>query len=777
VFNYRQLHYFQAVAKSGGIARAAEQLHLTPQTLSGQIGQLEDRLGVELFRRAGRRLELTEAGRLALSYADEIFQVGGELEEALRNWHAERPFLFRVGIADVVPKSVAYRLLAPALALPEQVRMVCREDKLERLLAELAVHRLDMVVADSPMPPGMDVKGYSHRLGECGTTFLAAPALAATLEGEFPQLLDRAPLLIPGEDSALRAPLLRWLSACAADPDGSPLRIATLDERDVALRHRTIAPLRMVVGDGAHQLAWSDKRPAPLATSETETSSHALYRDIAGGAARNAARERPARMLWLEFDDGIDDPPADAAVLTDLPLARAMRIGATKSVLLTETGDGSVEKPRTVDARYRRGRRPVLPCRHRPPLDAGLRLLERYDRETASLRSIDADDAPPALLVVCEDPYWRRAVVAYAHAHGVGNALICDEGNVAQQVRARVLIDTLPPQHAAMQGRFCAVVVLREGGSHDVEDIDAGRLLAPALAPRWRDAAFAELKAEDRERIADGRSPCGLIDMLPAIASHWAAHWPANGARGAQQHPGLPYARARDLPTSTGDMCVVGLREAYRDFDFALPDPATAHLRASSMLSAQPHRRMRASCSMPVRKCVYTHQGWTKRSDGMERGLIEMAEDDPHVAAFCLFDATRHPWPVAAERPLVADAPTDATLADAPPACPHALIRTTGYVYVVQFAPALPLRTAADIEPPGVGAARDAMAAWCRRVNALPGDRRQYREWRPVQVQAPLFWSWKRRGGSLSSLLSALAETTPITTQRPRLAQPLDGAL
>lgn len=159
MFNYRQLHYFQAVAKSGGIARAAEQLHLTPQTLSGQIGQLEDRLGVELFRRAGRRLELTEAGRLALSYADEIFQVGGELEEALRNWHAERPFLFRVGIADVVPKSVAYRLLAPALALPEQVRMVCREDKLERLLAELAVHRLDMVVADSPMPPGMDVKG------------------------------------------------------------------------------------------------------------------------------------------------------------------------------------------------------------------------------------------------------------------------------------------------------------------------------------------------------------------------------------------------------------------------------------------------------------------------------------------------------------------------------------------------------------------------------------------------------------------------------------------
>jgi LysR family transcriptional regulator, transcriptional activator of nhaA len=111
----------------------------------------------------------------------------------------------------VIPKSVAYRLLAPALALPEAVRMVCREDKLDRLLAELAIHRLDMVVADRPLPPGMDVKGFSHRLGECGLTFLAAPSLAAALGDEFPRLLDGAPLLLQGEDSAVRAPLLRWL--------------------------------------------------------------------------------------------------------------------------------------------------------------------------------------------------------------------------------------------------------------------------------------------------------------------------------------------------------------------------------------------------------------------------------------------------------------------------------------------------------------------------------------------------------------------------------------
>lgn len=211
MINYRQLHYFWAVAKAGGIARGAEQLHLTPQTLSGQISQLEEKLGVDLFRRVGRRLELAEAGRLALSYAEEIFQVGGELEEMLRNRGAERPFLFRVGIADVVPKLIAYRLVAPALSLPEPVRLVCREDKFEHLLAELAIHRLDMVLADRPMPPGMDVKGYSHRLGECGLTFFATPTLAARLKGEFPRLLDGEPLLIPGEDSAVRAPLLRWL--------------------------------------------------------------------------------------------------------------------------------------------------------------------------------------------------------------------------------------------------------------------------------------------------------------------------------------------------------------------------------------------------------------------------------------------------------------------------------------------------------------------------------------------------------------------------------------
>lgn len=218
MLNFKHLHYFYAVAKAGAVNRAAEKLHLTPQTLSGQLTQFEERLGVALFRRAGRRLELTETGQLALSYAEELFQVSAELEEVLRGNQEERSLPFRVGIADVVPKSIAHHLLAPTLTLPEPVRLVCREDRLDRLLAELAIHRLDMVLADRPMPPGMDVKGYSHPLGECGVAFFATPDLAARLGEGFPQNLDGAPLLIPGEDSALRAPLMRWLERQGVRP-------------------------------------------------------------------------------------------------------------------------------------------------------------------------------------------------------------------------------------------------------------------------------------------------------------------------------------------------------------------------------------------------------------------------------------------------------------------------------------------------------------------------------------------------------------------------------
>ena len=218
MMNYKQLHYFWAVAKTGSIVRACEQLNLTPQTISGQIGLLERTLGVELFRRAGRGLELTETGRLALSYAEEIFQVGGELEEVLRSRLGERHVLFRVGIADVVPKSIAYHLLAPAMALPELVRIVCREDKLERLMAELAIQRLDLVLADSPMSTEMDVKGYSHKLGECGISFFATRKLAALHGRDFPRAMHNSPMLVPGENSMVRGRLMRWFGEQQIQP-------------------------------------------------------------------------------------------------------------------------------------------------------------------------------------------------------------------------------------------------------------------------------------------------------------------------------------------------------------------------------------------------------------------------------------------------------------------------------------------------------------------------------------------------------------------------------
>lgn len=210
MLNYKQLHYFWAVAKAGSIVRASERLHLTPQTLSGQIGVLEETLGVALFLRVGRRLELTETGRLALSYADEVFQIGNELEEVLRSSPESRSIQFRVGVDDAVPKSIAYRLLMPAMSLAEPVRIVCREDKLVRLLVELAIQRVDLVLADRPMPAGTNVKGYSHKLGDCGITFFAEPRLAAQFTEKWPLILDVAPLLIPGKEAAVRAPLMRW---------------------------------------------------------------------------------------------------------------------------------------------------------------------------------------------------------------------------------------------------------------------------------------------------------------------------------------------------------------------------------------------------------------------------------------------------------------------------------------------------------------------------------------------------------------------------------------
>lgn len=210
--NFKHLRYFWMVAKTGSIARAAEQLHLTPQSISGQLSEFSSTLGVELFRRAGRNLELTDTGRRILSYAEDIFSTGDELLEIVRDQSRTSITTFRVGCADSVSKLIACRLVAPALTLAEPLRLICREGRLASLLADLSVHRLDLIIADRPMPAHLSVHAYNHLLGESSMTVFSTAALALSLQGDFPRCLNSAQMLLPGEDCAIHHRLLKWLS-------------------------------------------------------------------------------------------------------------------------------------------------------------------------------------------------------------------------------------------------------------------------------------------------------------------------------------------------------------------------------------------------------------------------------------------------------------------------------------------------------------------------------------------------------------------------------------
>ena len=211
--NYKHLLYFWVTAKAGGVMRAGEQLHTTPHTLSGQIKLLEEWLGRKLFKKAGRNLELTEDGRLALGYADQIFTLGAELEAAVRASHDGKKVLdFKVGVADSVTKSIAYRLLEPALTIAEPVRLICSEGKFPDLLAQLALNRLDLVIADEPMSRRLSVRAFNHPLGGTAMSFFCTPALKARLQGDVPQCLNGQPLLIPGAQASVRQQLEGWLT-------------------------------------------------------------------------------------------------------------------------------------------------------------------------------------------------------------------------------------------------------------------------------------------------------------------------------------------------------------------------------------------------------------------------------------------------------------------------------------------------------------------------------------------------------------------------------------
>lgn len=208
--NYHHLLYFWTVVREGGVSRAAEKLRLAQPTVSAQVKLLEDTLGQTLFDRQGRRLVLTDTGRVVYRYADEIFGIGRELLETLKGRAPGRPLHLTVGVANAVPKLIVHRLLMPALSGEEDVRLECREDRTETLLAELATHELDVVISDVPPPPHIRVKVFSHLLGESGTTFFAAGPLAGKLRRRFPQSLNDQPLLLPAPSTALRRALDQW---------------------------------------------------------------------------------------------------------------------------------------------------------------------------------------------------------------------------------------------------------------------------------------------------------------------------------------------------------------------------------------------------------------------------------------------------------------------------------------------------------------------------------------------------------------------------------------
>jgi len=209
--NYQHLLYFWHVVRTGSLTRACEELALSAPTISAQLRTLEARLGEKLLARSGRTLVPTEVGRLVYGYAEEIFGLGQELLEALEHRPSARPLRLVVGIDDVLPKEIAYRMLEPALRLDRPVRIVCREGTLERLVADLAVHEVDVVLSDAAVTPSLNIRAYSHSLGACEVSWMATPTLAKTLRRGFPGSLDGAPVLLPTNDTAIRRALDQWL--------------------------------------------------------------------------------------------------------------------------------------------------------------------------------------------------------------------------------------------------------------------------------------------------------------------------------------------------------------------------------------------------------------------------------------------------------------------------------------------------------------------------------------------------------------------------------------
>jgi len=216
--NYHHLYYFYLTAREGSIAKSSELLHLTPQTISGQISKFEDKLGIALFDRRGKRLFLTQQGKLAYQYAEQIFKLGSELVTSLNQENNAPMHTFTIGVTDVVPKVLAFDLVQPAISSFSSTHMVYKEGDFESLLAELAINKVDMILADRPLMPGANVKAYSHFLGDSKISFFSTSKEADKLRANFPQSLNHKPLLTSGDKSSIKLNLIAWLQSNQLHP-------------------------------------------------------------------------------------------------------------------------------------------------------------------------------------------------------------------------------------------------------------------------------------------------------------------------------------------------------------------------------------------------------------------------------------------------------------------------------------------------------------------------------------------------------------------------------
>ncbi len=217
--NYHHLLYFWAVAKEGSVTAACERLHVAQPTVSGQIKKLEKALGETLLARSGRGVALTDVGQTVFRYADEIFSIGKELHDTLSGRTPNRPTVLHVGIPEVLPKLIAFRLLEPAMQLPDRVKLICREGPVDQLLAQLATHELDVVFSDSPVGSLISVRAFNHALGECGVGLFGTPKLCRKYQRELPNSLESAPFFLPGEHTALRRNVTQWLHQIDVEPE------------------------------------------------------------------------------------------------------------------------------------------------------------------------------------------------------------------------------------------------------------------------------------------------------------------------------------------------------------------------------------------------------------------------------------------------------------------------------------------------------------------------------------------------------------------------------